>query len=98
MGACQSNRGVIPADSRHVMLEITNDKELLRRYSQEEGAGTVLPHRNSSLGTQMLDDLEDEDKDRTRTKSSAETLTKERRRECRLDRLPSLTLMPTKTF
>jgi len=36
MGACQSRRDTIPADSIHVLLGIKDDKELKRRYSQEE--------------------------------------------------------------
>jgi hypothetical protein len=36
MGACHSRRDTIPNDSIHVLLGIKDDKELKRRYSQEE--------------------------------------------------------------
>ena len=60
MGTCQSKRDLLPADSRHVMLGVTNDAELRRRYSQEEepppGYGTYRP---SSLD-EILDTMEDQ--------------------------------------
>ena len=60
MGTCQSKRDLLPADSRHVMLGVTNDAELRRRYSQEEelppGYGTYRP---SSLG-EILDTMEEQ--------------------------------------
>ena len=57
MGTCQSKRDLLPADSRHVMLGVTNDAEFRRRYSQEE----ELPgmYRPSSLD-EILDTMEEQ--------------------------------------
>ena len=60
MGTCQSKRDLLPADSRHVMLGVTNDAEFKRRYSQEEelppGYGAYRP---SSLD-EILDAMEEQ--------------------------------------
>ena len=64
MGTCQSKRDLLPADSRHVMMGVTSDAELRRRYSQEEelppGYGTYRP---SSL-SEILDTMEEQGSDK----------------------------------
>lgn len=58
MGACQSRRGTIPADSIHVMLGVKNGEEFKRRYGQEDEYGLIETSFRPSSG-QYLDTFDD---------------------------------------
>ena len=67
MGACQSRRDTIPADSIHILLGVKDDKEFKRRYSQEEYCRALdescsYTYRPSSLD-EYVNTLREEEED-----------------------------------
>ena len=73
MGACQSKRDTIPADSIHVMLGVSSTEELKRRYSQEDHCSIDNSFRPSSLD-QLLDTFHEQDVKHRRTRIKRATM------------------------